>query len=458
MRLLALLPLIAASIAAPALASPFDADARYQPSTPITLHNPTWMRDAVLYQVNVRQFTPDGTFRAAQGELPRLRALGVDVLWLMPVHPIGVANRKGTLGSPYSVRDYLGVNPEFGTPDDLRAFIDAAHAHGMRVILDWVANHSAWDNPLVTEHPEWYQRDWKGDFRPTPWWDWSDIINLDYRQPGLRKWMTRAMLHWVREFDVDGFRCDVAGFVPVDFWDNVRAELEAEKPVFMLAEWEARDLHARAFDATYAWSWYDAMHRIASGKADVNALYIYYSWHESAFPRGAMRMAFTSNHDKNAWEGTEFEAFGDSLEAATVLMYVGDHLPMIYNGMEAGNTRRLAFFEKDPITWREHPNGTLHQRLIALKSAYSPLWNGAWGAPMVHVPNDAPAHVLSFVRRDAAHQVFAVFNLSANARTVALKEGLYPGRYTDWASGATVDLSPDASLTLPAWGWKVFVR
>ena len=197
----------------------------------------------------------EGTFKAAQEQLPRLQAMGVDILWLMPIHPIGEKNRKGTLGSPYSVKDYFGVNPEFGTEQDFRDFVTAAHELGMKVILDWVANHSAWDNPLVDEHPEWYSRDWKGDFHPTPWWDWSDIIDFDYSQPGIRQYMTEAMTYWVSEFDVDGYRCDVAGYVPLDFWNNVRKELDAIKPVFMLAEWEERDLHREAFDMTYGWGW-----------------------------------------------------------------------------------------------------------------------------------------------------------------------------------------------------------
>lgn len=199
---------------------------------------------------------------------------------------------------------------------------------------------------------------------PTPWWDWSNIINLNYRQPGLRKFMTEAMADWVREVGGDGYRCDVAGLVPMDFRDNVRSELEAIRPaapndIFMLAEWESRDLHAKAFDATCAWSWNSTMHEIATGKGDVNKFYVYYSWNEAFFPRGGMRVTFVSNHDKNAWEGTEFEQFGDALHAAMVLSFVSDGIPMIYNGQEAGNSRRLAFFGKDPIAWRTHPNGAV---------------------------------------------------------------------------------------------------
>jgi glycosidase len=443
-------------------ASDHAADPRYQPQPYVKLRNPEWSKRAVLYQINTRQFTPEGTFRAAERELPRLKTLGVDILWLMPVHPIGEKHRKGTLGSPYSVRDYYGVNPEFGTLEDLKRFVDAAHAQGMYVILDWVANHTAWDNPLLQQHPEWFARDWKGDFHPTPWWDWSDIINLDYSQPGLRKYMTDAMAYWVRDVGVDGFRCDVAGFVPIEFWDNLRTELEAIRPaaadgIFMLAEWESRDLHARAFDATYAWSWYDAVHQIAQGRADVNRLYTYYSWNEAFFPRGGMRMTFVSNHDKNAWEGTEFEAFGDGLQAAMVLSFVADGIPMIYNGQEAGNARRLAFFEKDPIVWRPHPNGDLYAKLIRLKKDHSALWNGRWGAMMVQVPNDRLAQVLSFVRQDANGRVFAVFNLSPKAQAVRFQQTLFHGDYIEHFSRESATLDAATAMELKPWAYRVYV-
>lgn len=430
----------------------------YQPQAYVQHSTPAWARDAVIYQLNTRQFSAEGSFRAAEAQLPRLRQMGIDIIWLMPIQPIGVKNRKGTLGSPYSVQNYLQVNPEFGTLDDLKRFVRTAHGLGMKVILDWVANHTAWDNPLVTEHPEWYERDWKGDFRPTPWWDWSDIIDLDYRQPGLRKYMTEALKYWVREVDIDGYRCDVAGFVPLDFWENARAELDAIKPVFMLAEWEARDMHRKAFDMTYAWSWHEALMRIVKGQADVNALYVYYSWNESAYPEDALRMTYTSNHDSNAWEGTGPETFGAALPAAVVLSVVGEGMPLMYNSQEAGESKRLKFFERDPIDWQPHPIGDLYTRLFALKKQQSALWNGRDGARMVHVPNSAPTKVLSFVRQDPASKVFAVFNWSAQPQTVTLHEALYPGRYTDFASGAGVDLAAEATLTLEPFGWRVYVR
>lgn len=429
----------------------------YSPRPSARIRHPEWARTAAIYQINTRQFTPEGTFRAAAAQLPRLRDLGVSILWLMPVQEIGRQNRKGTLGSPYAVRDYYRVAEELGTLDDLREFVAAAHEHGMHVLLDWVANHTAWDCDLVTEHPEWYARDWKGDFRPTPWWDWVDVIDLDYSQPGLRQYMTQAMKYWVVEAGVDGFRCDTAGFLPIDFWERVRAELDELTPVFMLAEWESRDLHVAAFDMTYAWSWNETMHRIAMGAADLDQLRVYYSWNEKAFPPEAMRMTFVSNHDKNAWEGTEFEQFGDALEAAVHLSVVGEGLPLIYSGQEAGNDKRLEFFERDPIVWREHPMGELYRRLFALKRDTRALWNAPWGARMIDVPNSSPATVFSFIRRSETDRVFAVFNFSPAGAQARFRQTLCHGCYVDFTTGDRVDVDDDTSFELPAWGFKVLV-
>jgi glycosidase len=204
----------------------------------VRINHPEWSKNATIYQINTRQFTQEGTFVAAEAHLPRLEDLGAVILWLMPVQVIGEKNRKGTLGSPYAVKDYYAVEPSLGTMDDLRHFVNAAHDLGMYVILDWVANHTAWDSNLVTEHPEWYSRDWKGDFQPTPWWDWVDIIDLDYDNAELREYMTNAMKFWVSESDVDGYRCDTAGFVPTDFWSTVR--LKRANTALWNAHWGAR--------------------------------------------------------------------------------------------------------------------------------------------------------------------------------------------------------------------------
>ncbi|HEU6454996.1 MAG TPA: alpha-amylase family glycosyl hydrolase [Roseateles sp.] len=430
----------------------------YSPQPYVHVQHPSWARNATLYQINTRQFTPEGTLRAAEAQLPRLRRLGVDILWLMPIHPIGEVRRKGTLGSPYAVRDHLAVNPELGTQADLKHFVAAAHSLGLHVILDWVGNHTAWDHVLVSQHPDWYIRDAQGRFMPTPWYDWDDIIDLDYAKPALRRYMTQALLYWVREAGIDGYRVDAAGLTPLDFWEQAARELRAVKPVFLLAEWESRDLHARAFDATYAWSWWDTMKLIAEGRADATALHPYYAWNRKFYPREAYRLLYTTNHGKNAWEGTDAEIFGAAAKAATVLSFVSEGLPLIYNGQEAGLAKRLAFFERDPIAWHDSAQAELYRRLIALKKATTALWNGADGAVMEPLTNSAPKQVLSFLRANARDGVVAVFNLSPQAVDVTLTGPRHAGRYHDFDSGAEIRLDDGSTLNLPAWGWRVFVR
>ncbi len=453
----------AMALAAPVHAQPREAmiPARYQPKPYVTLKNADWAKDAVLYQINTRQFTPEGTFKAAERELPRLKKLGVDILWMMPIHPIGAKNRKGTLGSPYSVRDYFDVNPEFGTKADFKSFVDAAHAQGFKVILDWVANHSAWDNPWVTAHPDWYEKDWKGDYHPTPWLDWSDIIDFDYSRPALRQEMTRALVYWVKDFGIDGYRADVAGYVPIDFWENARAELDAIKPVFMLAEWKEPEQHRRAFDASYAWPWHETAKNVAQGKGEATAFYGYYSEHESVWPKEAMRMTYIENHDSNAWEGTQYENFRDALPAMTVLSFVGEGLPLIYNGQEACNAKRLEFFEKDAINWKQRPGCKLTElftRLTAFKSANRALWNGRWGARMEKVENSAPEQLLTFIRKDQGNSVFAAFNMSAKPVVAKLTDAHAAGRYTSFDKGGRVDLAAGAEIKLEPWSWMLLSR
>ena len=425
----------------------------YQSQPYVRLEHPPWCRHAVLYQINTRQFTPEGTFQAAAGHLPRLERLGVDVLYLMPIHPIGRVHRKGTLGSPYAVRDHFKVNPEFGELSDLQALVSQAHSRGMHVILDWVANHTAWDHVLVDEHPAWYARDWQGDFRSTPWVDWPDVIDLDFSQPGLREYLIRALRFWVEEADIDGYRCDVAGFVPLNFWVQARRELEKIKPVLLLAEWESRDVHAEAFDMSYAWTWYDAV--LQACREDLSGLYKYYAWNEHAYPREALRMTFISNHDKNAWEGTPFEQFGAGLKLAIALSVLGDGTPLIYNGQEAGNPRRLAFFERDPITWRDHPLGDFYRELIQLKKTQPCLANGAWGGRMIPVSTSHPGQIFSFVRQDRESKVLVALNFSNRALRARLDDGPFPGGYRDVFRGEQIELSAAGTLSFDPWGFRV---
>ena len=430
----------------------------WEPRAVVTLENPDWARDAVLYQINTRQFTEEGTFRAAQDELPRLKELGVDVLWLMPIHPIGKENRKGTLGSPYAVQDYYAVNPEFGTEEDFRAFVDAAHEQGFKIILDLVANHTAWDNALRTEHPDWYEKSWDGDFRPTPWWDWSDIIDLDWSKPGVREHVGGAMEHWVRDFGIDGFRADVAGYVPLDFWETMRQRLEAIRPVFMLGEVQQTAWHHKAFDATYAWDWHNTTKNVAQGKGNATSFYGYYAENESLWPRQAMRMTYIENHDSNAWEGTMAENYGPALAAMTALSFTGEGLPLIHNGMEACNAKRLEFFEKDPIDWSQDAGcdyGALLKDLIAFRKANPALENGKWGARMQQVVTDRPQEVLAWARQEEGNKVIGLFNFSGSEVTAKLADGLAAGTYGEFRAAAKVTLKAGDSVTLPAWGFRL---
>jgi glycosidase len=320
----------------------------------------------VIYEVNVRQFSKEGTFVEVQKALPRLKAMGVDILWLMPINPIGVKNRKGSLGSYYAVKDYKGINPEFGTLNDFKSLVNEAHNQGMRLIIDWVANHSSPDNVWLDQgHKDWYTLDSMGNVQPTIGTDWWDVADLNYDNQAMRKEMIASMKYWVQECNIDGFRCDVAGWVPMDFWLQARKELETVKPLFMLAESEGADQH-QAFDMTYGWEFHHIMNKIAQGKAKPSEI-LTYKEKDKEYPKNAIRMYFTSNHDENSWNGTEMERMGDARFVMAVLSYALNGMPLIYNGQETSLNRRLLFFEKDQINWDKMDLVAFYSTLNALK-------------------------------------------------------------------------------------------
>ncbi|MEM7780917.1 MAG: alpha-amylase family glycosyl hydrolase [Pseudomonadota bacterium] len=453
---LAFAPLMALSLALSACGSKgADAEA-YAPQELVQVDAPEWVNDAVIYQLNTRQFTSEGTFAAAQDHLPRLAEMGVDIVWLMPIHPIGEEQRKGTMGSPYAVKDYRAINPDLGTEEEFRAFVDEAHRLGLKVILDWVANHSAWDNPLTVEHPEWYSRTPEGDLMPPEGTDWSDVVDFDYSNPELREYMTGSLTYWVREFDIDGYRADVAGFVPLDFWETARVELDAIKPVFMLAEWEQRDLHRRAFDATYGWGWKEAMQKLVADESGAGAMRGYYLGQKTTWPHAALRMVYTDNHDQNSWDGVASEIYGPAYEAAIALSFVGPGIPLIYNGQEADLDRQLEFFEKDEIEWKEGDYDALFRRLIAFKTAERALHNGRHGAPLIEVPNSAPSDILSFVRGAGEDRVFAVFNLSPRGHSVSFGLERHHGAHLDAMTDQLITFDDGTELSLEGWGYRIF--
>ena len=433
-------------------------DARYQPKKYVELKHPEWSKNATIYELNVRQFSKEGNFKAVENALPRLKDMGIDIIWLMPVHPIGTQNRKGFLGSYYSVKDYYGVNPEFGSKEDFKSLVKKIHSMDMHVILDWVANHSSWDNALVTEHPDWYTKTADGKFQPTPWYDWEDIIDFDYNQPGIRKYMTDALKYWVKETDIDGYRCDVAGFMPTDFWENARAELDEIKPVFMLAEWESRDLHKKAFDMTYSWSLWDKMHGVAKENKNIGGLVEYMAHDVSTFPEDAYRMTFTDNHDKNSWEGNQYSNFGEALPACMVLACTVNGMPLVYSGQEAGLDRSLKFFDKDSINWKPHPFANMYKKLFGLKHANQALWNGARGGIMVRIFNNQQDKIISFSREKEGQKVIPIINFSREAVKVKLRSENEKGNYKELFSDQVYNLKGDDEFTLPAWGYLVLYR
>ncbi|MEP3890749.1 MAG: alpha-amylase family glycosyl hydrolase [Hellea sp.] len=419
---------------------------------------PDWSKDAVIYQINTRQYSVAGNFKAVEQDLARIKSLGVDILWFMPIHPIGEAKRKGSMGSPYAVKDFQAVNPDLGTLDDFKSLVDAAHAMDMKVIIDWVANHTAWDNVLMESHPNWYTRDDKDEMQHPPETDWTDVADLDYSKQGLRDYMTESLLYWVRDVGIDGYRCDVAGMVPTDFWNSVRPKLDAIKPVFMLAEWQEPELHEKAFDASYAWRWKEIMQDIVKGKADARDIAGYYTDYQQNWPKGAMRMAYTENHDQNTWDGTTGDIYGDALEVAMALSFVGDGIPLIYNGQEANHQTRLAFFEKDLINWQDHPQKDFITKLTSLKENNSVLWNGAWGAPMEILPNSNPEQVLSFTRKDTKSSITAIFNVSNKTANVGISAEAVEGEFKAFNSGELVTLNAGTKLTLQPWEFRIYIR
>jgi glycosidase len=424
---------------------------------PFKVEHPEWVYNATIYEVNIRQFTPEGTFNAFQQHLPKLKELGVDILWLMPIHPIGELNRKGTLGSYYSIKDYKGVNPEFGTLDDLKVLVTEAHKLGMKVIIDWVANHTSHDNYLVEQHPDWFTRDSAGNF-VSPF-DWTDVLDLDYSKKPLQDYMISALKYWVEEVNIDGYRCDVAAMVPAEFWNRARKELDAIKPVFMLAESEEPELQQYAFDADYGWEFHHIMNEIAKGKKTVLDIDHYLIKDLGRYPKNTIRMHFTSNHDENSWNGTEFERMGNGAKTFAALTFVVPGMPLIYNGQEIGFDRRLKFFDKDEIDWKQNPEFTsLYKILTQLKKQNTSLHAGIKGADVFRVKTSNDVNVFAFTRENEVDKIFAIFNLSPLAQNIDITGETYEGEYTDVFTGMKKTFEKEAKIELKPWEFFVYKK
>lgn len=429
-----------------------------------------WVRDGVVYEIYPRAFSPAGDFNGVTARLDQLKELGVNVLWLMPIHPLGQEKKKGTIGSPYAVRDYYGINPDYGTKEDLKKLISESHRRGMKVIIDIVANHTSWDNVMM-KNPEFYEHDAAG--RITYPHDWSDVAELNYRNPQLRQYMTDMLKYWVREFNLDGFRCDVAEEVPTDFWENARAELDKIKPdIVMLAEGHKAELLLKAFDFDYSWPIHSALTHVLQGQGRASDLRAEWEKEFREWPRGSLHLRFSDNHD----ERRAIARFGEpGALAASALMFTLDGVPLLYNGMEVGDTTESgapALFEKLPIFWpiadRRPEFPRFYKQMMALRRSSNALRGGS----LEWLPNSDEARVLTFARRTTNEEVVVAINLS-NRPFFGSMEVANGGAYEDVSPDVGAPLPPDApaperaarkrsvglpALSLDAWGYRIFRR
>jgi cyclomaltodextrinase / maltogenic alpha-amylase / neopullulanase len=431
---------------------------------------PAWVRDGVIYEIYPRDFSDAGNFAGVTAQLDRLKELGVNILWLMPIHPIGREKKKGPVGSPYAVRDYYAVNPDYGTAADLKRLVFEAHRRGMKVIIDIVANHTAWDSVMMRT-PAFYVRDARGQI--TYPHDWSDVAELNYDNPDLRRYMTEMLKFWLRDFDLDGFRCDVAGEVPTDFWEQARRELDRVKPdIVMLAEADKPELLVSAFDLDYSWPLHATLNEVMRGRRPAAALRDTWESDAGRYPRGALRMRFSDNHD----ERRAIARFGEGgALAASALMFTLDGVPMLYNGMEVGDTTESgdpALFYRLPIFWpivkRRPEFPRFYTQFIALRKAHTALTRGA----LEWLRNSDPARVVTYARRDAAEEIVVAINFSNTPLEVNVDA---PGGapFADITPDTREPLRPDATeseraeraraarlpaLSLEAWGYRIFRR
>ena len=424
-------------------------------------HHTDWSYNLGMYEVNIRQYTEEGTFAAFTEHLDRLEEMGVGILWLMPIHPIGEENRKGSLGSYYSVKDFKDVNPNFGTLEDFENLVQEAHDRGMYVLMDWVPNHTAWDNYLTEEHPEFYETDGDGNFIIPPGTDWSDVIQLNHDEPGLLDYMVEAMAFWVDEFDIDGFRFDAVSHADDDFLEKLNEELlEIRSDLLLLAENDGPHWHELGYHQSFGWGLYGFGHGLlidfVEDNADPNDLFSYAEQQLQEYPEEDYRLFFTQNHDENTWEGTSGELFGDAAEIFKIVTATIPGMPLIYSGQEAGLDKRLDFFEKDEIEWRDHPNEEIYTRLLHLKRNNEALWNGAQGGDIQRISSTNDTGVLAFQRKKEEDEVLVVLNLSDDQQTFTLSGTELEGSYRNVFTDDNITFGDEEEFTLSAWEYEVY--
>ena len=417
-----------------------------------------WAHNTNIYEVNLRQYTQEGTFNAFAKHLPRLKDMGVNTLWLMPIQPIGLLNRKGILGSYYSISDYTTVNPEYGTMDDFKSLVEYAHELGFKIIIDWVANHTSWDHVWTKTNPDFFTKDEHGNFRP-PYPDWADVIDLNFDNRDLWPAMIEDMKFWITHFDIDGFRCDMAHLVPLDFWKEARTLLDKEKKLFWLAETEEPSYH-EAFDVSYTWEFLHKMEAYWKKETNIEGLGFVLNKYDSVFPATAMRLFFTSNHDENSHSGSEYYRMGDAANAFAVLCATWNGIPLIYSGQELPVYDHLKFFEKDVIQWGDE--NKLHEFYKALLHLHSkhPALRAADGNVTAHrIKISGDENIFAFLRKNGFSEVLVVLNLSEkNNIRIEIADDRIAGEYKSLFGETRYDFISEKHFIMPAWGYEVLYK
>jgi alpha-amylase len=378
-----------------------------------------------IYEVNVRQYTPEGTFNAFAKHLDRLKAMGVETIWFMPINPISKLDRKGTLGSYYAVSDYTAINPEFGTMDDFKKLVQSIHDKGMKVLIDWVPNHTGADHRWITQHPDFFVKDSTG--KPAVAFDWADTRQLNYKNPALQDSMVRAMKYWIEDTDIDGFRCDVAWNVPASFWRKSITELKKMKNIFMLAEGDSTYLPKSGFDAVYPWHMFKMMEKVAKGEKSALALDSINKENETLYPKNTIQMYFTSNHDENSWNHADFGTFPGVIHEpfAVFTQTMKNSVPLIYSGQEEPVLRALEFFEKDPIAFKNFQREKFYKTLLNLRKNNEAL---SANASFKKVPLGDDKAIYAYVREKGNKKVLVILNFSAKEQAVAIKDATLTGK------------------------------
>ena len=421
---------------------------------------PSWVGHTTIYEVNLRQYTPQGTFNAFLLELPRLKELGVETLWFMPLTPIAQKSKKGTLGSYYACSDYTGINPEFGSIDDFKNLVQQAHQMGFKIIIDWVANHTGWDHKWTRKYPDYYLMDSAtGTFKIASGMD--DIIELDYSNPALRKAMISAMKYWVKEFDIDGFRCDLAFWVELNFWREARKEVDQLKPLFWFGEYDELEKpdYGEVFDASYTWTWMHRAKDFYQQKWPLDSLTTVLNRYDE-LGDSTLRSWFTTNHDENSWNGTEYEKYGEMAQALAVFSMTWNGVPLIYSGQEIGNRKRIAFFEKDLFEKGSDAAllSRLYQTLTKLKREHPALEAGKF-ATTGRIKTTADDKVFCYLRKNGEREVLVVLNLSGQSDLhFELNDSRINGRYKNIFSGAANDFANSSAFEMQAWEYLVYEK